>query len=255
MCAHDALFHRAAGGARSASSLFLARRRGQNRRNTKQSDDESKTTTRRTSSRRDAAMKISSLFGVVVLSSSPSNVAFGKDVEGHHRRRREFVTDGYALELPEGYTAEESEGVATSTATIRDATTGTSVAQIRRERTGTMGNYGLRSMFSNVDSFGEQMKGQYDDDGTAEEEEEEGQKKSKSRRGPKELEQSGMYAIELSENRIVGVVVGCKDGENGRKFNQLQTIRAFARVENERKAEDVWEMLESLRLTTGKTCG
>ena len=202
-------------------------------------------------------MKISSLFGVVVLSSSPSNVAFGKDVEGHHRRRRrrEFVTDGYALELPEGYTAEESEGVATSTATIREATTGTSVAQIRRERTGTMGNYGLRSMFSNVDSFGEQMKGQYDDDGTAEEEEEEGQKKSKSRRGPKELEQSGMYAIELSENRIVGVVVGCKDGENGRKFNQLQTIRAFARVENERKAEDVWEMLESLRLTTGKTCG
>jgi len=199
-------------------------------------------------------MKISSLFGFVVLSSSPS-VAFGKD-EGHHRRRRrEFVTDGYALELPEGYTAEESEGVATSTATIRDATTGTSVAQIRRERTGTMGNYGLRSMFSNVDSFGEQMKGQYDDDGTAEEEEEEGQKKSKSRRGPKELEQSGMYAIELSENRIVGVVVGCKDGENGRKFNQLQTIRAFARVENERKAEDVWEMLESLRLTTGKTCG
>ena len=200
-------------------------------------------------------MKISSLFGVVVLSSSPS-VAFGKDFEGHHRRRRrEFVTDGYALELPEGYTAEESEGVSTSTATIRDATTGTSVAQIRRERTGTMGNYGLRSMFSNVDSFGEQMKGQYDDDGTAEEEEEEGQKKSKSRRGPKELEQSGMYAIELSENRIVGVVVGCKDGENGRKFNQLQTIRAFARVENERKAEDVWEMLESLRLTTGKTCG
>lgn len=203
-------------------------------------------------------MKISSLFGVVVLSSSPSNVAFGKDVEGHHRRRREFVTDGYALELPEGYTAEESEGVATSTATIRDATTGTSVAQIRRERTGTMGNYGLRSMFSNVDSFGEQMKGQYEsDDGTAEEEEEEeGQKKSKKRRrGPKELEHSGMYAIELSENRIVGVVVGCKDGENGRKFNQLQTIRAFARVENERKAEDVWEMLESLRLTTGKTCG
>ena len=199
-------------------------------------------------------MKISSLFGVVVLSSSPS-VAFGKD-EGHHRRRRrEFVTDGYALELPEGYTAEESEGVATSTATIRDATTGTSVAQIRRERTGTMGNYGLRSMFSNVDSFGEQMKGQYDDDGTAEEEEEEGQKKSKSRRGPKELEQSGMYAIELSENRIVGVVVGCKDGENGRKFNQLQTIRAFARVENERKAEDVWEMLESLSLTPGETCG
>lgn len=203
-------------------------------------------------------MKISSLFGVVVLSSSPSNVAFGKDVEGHHRRRREFVTDGYALELPEGYTAEESEGVATSTATLRDATTGTSVAQIRRERTGTMGNYGLRSMFSNVDSFGEQMKGQYEsDDGTAEEEEEEeGQKKSKKRRrGPKELEHSGMYAIELSENRIVGVVVGCKDGENGRKFNQLQTIRAFARVENERKAEDVWEMLESLRLTTGKTCG
>ena len=198
-------------------------------------------------------MKISSLFGFVVLSSSPSKIAFGRD-DGQ-QRRREFVTEGYALELPEGYTAEESEGVATSTATIRDATTGTSVAQIRRERTGTMGNYGLRSMFSNVDSFGEQMKGQYDDDGTAEEEEEEGQKKSKSRRGPKELEQSGMYAIELSENRIVGVVVGCKDGENGRKFNQLQTIRAFARVENERKAEDVWEMLESLRLTTGKTCG
>tara|TARA_B100001113_G_C20978054_1_gene564814 strand:- start:511 stop:870 length:360 start_codon:yes stop_codon:yes gene_type:complete len=119
-----------------------------------------------------------------------------------------------------------------------------------------MGNYGLRSMFSNVDSFGEQMKGQYDD-GTAEEEEEEeeGQKRTTRRRGPKELEKSGMYAIELSENRIVGVVVGCKDGENGRKFNQLQTIRAFARVENERKAEDVWEMLESLRLTTGKTCG
>lgn len=198
-------------------------------------------------------MKISSLFGFVVLSSSPSKIAFGRD-DGQ-QRRREFVTDGYALELPEGYTAEESEGVATSTATIRDATTGTSVAQIRRERTGTMGNYGLRSMFSNVDSFGEQMKGQYNDDGTAEEEEEEGQKQSKSRRGPKELEQSGMYAIELSENRIVGVVVGCKDGENGRKFNQLQTIRAFARVENERKAEDVWEMLESLRLTTGKTCG
>jgi len=252
MCAHDALLYRA-GGVCSVSSLFLARRRGSNRRNNKQSDDESKTTTRRTSSRRDAAMKISSLFGFVLLSSSPSKIAFGRD-DGQ-QRRREFVTDGYALELPEGYTAEESEGVATSTATIRDATTGTSVAQIRRERTGAMGNYGLRSMFSNVDSFGEQMKGQYDDDGTAEEEEEEGQKKSKSRRGPKELEQSGMYAIELSENRIVGVVVGCKDGENGRKFNQLQTIRAFARVENERKAEDVWEMLESLRLTTGKTCG
>ena len=153
-------------------------------------------------------MKISSLFGFVVLSSSPSCFR-------ERRRTAEeegFVTDGYALELPEGYTAEESEGVATSTATIRDATTGTSVAQIRRERTGTMGNYGLRNMFSNVDSFGEQMKGQYDDDGTAEEEEEEGQKKSKSRRGPKELEQSGMYAIELNKNRIVGVVVGCKDG-------------------------------------------
>ena len=197
-------------------------------------------------------MKMSSLFGFVLL-SSPSKIAFGRD-DGQ-QRRREFVTDGYALELPEGYTAEESEGVATSTSTIRDANNG-SITQIRRERTGTMGNYGLRSMFSNVDSFGEQMKGQYDD-GTAEEEEEEeeGQKRTTRRRGPKELEKSGMYVIELSENRIVGVVVGCKDGENGRKFNQLQTIRAFARVENERKAEDVWEMLESLRLTTGKTCG
>ena len=251
MGAHDALLYRA-GGVCSVSSLFLARRRGSNRRNNKQSDDESKTTTRRTSSRRDAAMKMSSLFGFVLL-SSPSKIAFGRD-DGH-QRRREFVTDGYALELPEGYTAEESEGVATSTASTRDAQ-GTSVARITRERTGTMGNYGLRSMFSNVDSFGEQMKGQYDD-GTAEEEEEEeeGQKRTTRRRGPKELEKSGMYAIELSENRIVGVVVGCKDGENGRKFNQLQTIRAFARVENERKAEDVWEMLESLRLTTGKACG
>ena len=186
-------------------------------------------------------MKISSLFGFVVLSSSPSKIAFGRD-DGQ-QRRREFVTDGYALELPEGYTAEESEGVATSTATIRDATTGTSFAQIRRERTGTMGNYGLRSMFSNVDSFGEQMKGQYDDDGTAEEEEEEGQKKSKSRRGPKELEQSGMYAIELSENRIVGVVVGCKDGENGRKFNQLQTferLRASKTRERRRTCGRCW---------------
>ena len=59
-------------------------------------------------------MKISSLFGFVVLSSSPSKIAFGRD-DGQ-QRRREFVTDGYALELPEGYTAEESEGVASARA-------------------------------------------------------------------------------------------------------------------------------------------
>ena len=246
MGAHNAL-HR--GGL--CVSLFLARR-GPNRHKRDEKTRETRTTRR---TRRDAVMKIA-LFGFVLLSSSSfpkSNAASNNGKE--EGQRRAFVTDGYALALPEGYTAEESEGVATSRASIRDAK-GTSVAQITRERTGTMGNYGLRSMFSNVESFGEQMKGQYND-GTAEgeEEEEEGQKRTTRRRGPKELEQSGMYAIELSENRIVGVVVGCKDGENGRKFNQLQTIRAFARVENERKAEDVWEMLESLRLTTGKTCG
>ena len=40
-------------------------------------------------------MKMSSLFGFVLL-SSPSKIAFGRD-DGH-QRRREFVTDGYALE-------------------------------------------------------------------------------------------------------------------------------------------------------------
>ena len=105
-----------------------------------------------------------------------------------------------------------------------------------------MGNYGLKSMFPDVDAFGETMKGRYKNDEEDREQE------------ARELDGSGMYAIEVSGNRIVGVVVGCKDGESGRRFNQMQTISAFAEVKDEKQKSDVWGMLESLRLTAGKTC-
>ena len=154
----------------------------------------------------------------------------------------EFVTNGYSMRIPEEeYAYEETEGVATSTLRVRDER-GREVLSVRRERTGTMGNYGLKSMFPDVDAFGETMKGRYKNDEKGGEQE------------ARELDGSGMYAVELSGNRIVGVVVGCKDGESGRRFNQMQTISAFAEVKDEKQKSDVWGMLESLRLTTGKTC-
>lgn len=154
----------------------------------------------------------------------------------------EFVTNGYSMRIPEEeYAYEETEGVATSTLRVRDER-GREVLSVRRERTGTMGNYGLRSMFPDVDAFGETMKGRYKNDEKGGEQE------------ARELDGSGMYAVELSGNRIVGVVVGCKDGESGRRFNQMQTISAFAEVKDEKQKSDVWGMLESLRLTAGKTC-
>ena len=170
-------------------------------------------------------------------SSSRSWYSFAKGVE-----ERKFVTNGYSMRIPEEvYAYEETEGVATSTLRVRDER-GREVLSVRRERTGTMGNYGLRSMFPDVDAFGETMKGRYKN------EEEGGEQEAR------ELDGSGMYAIELSGNRIVGVVVGCKDGESGRRFNQMQTISAFAEVKDEKQKSDVWGMLESLRLTAGKTC-
>jgi hypothetical protein len=170
-------------------------------------------------------------------SSSRSWYSFAKEVG-----ERKFVTNGYSMRIPEEeYAYEETEGVATSTLRVRDER-GREVLSVRRERTGTMGNYGLRSMFPDVDAFGETMKGRYKND-------EEG-----GEREARELDGSGMYAIELSGNRIVGVVVGCKDGESGRRFNQMQTISAFAEVKDEKQKSDVWGMLESLRLTAGKTC-
>ena len=163
--------------------------------------------------------------------------AFAKGEDGS-----EFVTNGYSMRIPEEeYAYEETEGVATSTLRVRDER-GREVLSVRRERTGTMGNYGLRSMFPDVDAFGETMKGRYKNDEKGGEQE------------ARELDGSGMYAIELSGNRIVGVVVGCKDGESGRRFNQMQTISAFAEVKDEKQKSDVWGMLESLRLTAGKTC-
>jgi hypothetical protein len=162
--------------------------------------------------------------------------------------KKRLVSDGYSIELEEKYTAEESKGVSTSTQTIKDES-GNIIATIRSEPTGTMGNYGLQSMFANVDEFGEKMKGRYKNA-----DEDENSSGESNKRAAKELEGSGMYAIELSGNRVVGIVVGCKDGENGRKFNQMQTISAFAQANDERKKEEAWSILESLRLTTGKTC-
>jgi hypothetical protein len=162
---------------------------------------------------------------------------------------RTLLNDGYSIELEEKYTSEESKGVSTSTQIIKDES-GNIIATIRSEPTGTMGNYGLQSMFANVDEFGEKMKGRYKNA-----EEDENSSGESSKRAAKELEGSGMYAIQLSGNRVVGIVVGCKDGENGRKFNQMQTISAFAQAKDEGKKEEAWRILDSLRLTTGKTCG
>jgi len=181
---------------------------------------------------------------------------------------RTLLNDGYSIELEEKYTSEESKGVSTSTQIIKDES-GNIIATIRSEPTGTMGNYGLQSMFANVDEFGEKMKGRYknaeEDENTSGESSKRAAKElegsgmyasgESSKRAAKELEGSGMYAIELSGNRVVGIVVGCKDGENGRKFNQMQTISAFAQAKDERKKEEAWRILDSLRLTTGKTCG
>ncbi len=196
---------------------------------------------RRGGGRRGVALSLGGSFAAAVFagrgsSSSRSWYSFAKGVE------RKFVTNGYSIRIPEEkYAYEETEGVATSTLRVRDER-GREVLSVRRERTGTMGNYGLRSMFPDVDAFGETMKGRYKND-------EEG-----GEREARELDGSGMYAIELSGNRIVGVVVGCKDGESGRRFNQMQTISAFAEVKDEKQKSDVWGMLESLRLTAGKTC-
>ena len=162
--------------------------------------------------------------------------------------KKRLVSDGYSIELDEKYTAEESKGVSTSTQTIKDES-GNIIATIRSEPIGTMGNYGLQSMFANVDEFGEKMKGRYKNA-----DEDENSSGESSKRAAKELEGSGMYAIELSGNIVVGIVVGCKDGENGSKFNQMQTISAFAQANDERKKEEAWSILESLRLTTGKKC-
>ena len=197
---------------------------------------------RRGKGRRSVALSLGGSFAAAVFagrgsSSSRSWYSFAKGVE-----ERKFVTNGFSMSIPEEeYAYEETEGVATSTLRVRDER-GREVLSVRRERTGTMGNYGLRSMFPDVDAFGETMKGRYKND-------EEG-----GEREARELDGSGMYAIELSGNRIVGVVVGCKDGESGRRFNQMQTISAFAEVKDEKQKSDVWGMLESLRLTAGKTC-
>ena len=197
---------------------------------------------RRGGGRRSVALSLGGSFAAAVFagrgsSSSRSWYSFAKGVG-----ERKFVTNGYSMRIPEEeYAYEETEGVATSTLRVRDER-GREVLSVRRERTGTMGNYGLRSMFPDVDAFGETMKGRYKND-------EEG-----GEREARELDGSGMYAIELSGNRIVGVVVGCKDGESGRRFNQMQTISAFAEVKDEKQKSDVWGMLESLRLTAGKTC-
>ena len=197
---------------------------------------------RRGGGRRGVALSLGGSFAAAVFagrgsSSSRSWYSFAKEVG-----ERKFVTNGYSMRIPEEkYAYEETEGVATSTLRVRDER-GREVLSVRRERTGTMGNYGLRSMFPDVDAFGETMKGRYKND-------EEG-----GEREARELDGSGMYAIELSGNRIVGVVVGCKDGESGRRFNQMQTISAFAEVKDEKQKSDVWGMLESLRLTAGKTC-
>ena len=197
---------------------------------------------RRGGGRRSVALSLGGSFAAAVFagrgsSSSRSWYSFAKGVG-----ERKFDTNGYSIRIPEEkYAYEETEGVATSTLRVRDER-GREVLSVRRERTGTMGNYGLRSMFPDVDAFGETMKGRYKND-------EEG-----GEREARELDGSGMYAIELSGNRIVGVVVGCKDGESGRRFNQMQTISAFAEVKDEKQKSDVWGMLESLRLTAGKTC-
>ena len=177
---------------------------------------------------------------------SKTDAAFASSSLSSSKKR--LVSDGYSIELDEKYTAEESKGVSTSTQTIKDES-GNIIATIRSEPTGTMGNYGLQSMFANVDEFGEKMKGRYKNA-----DEDENSSGESNKRAAKELEGSGMYAIELSGNRVVGIVVGCKDGENGRKFNQMQTISAFAQANDERKKEEAWSILESLRLTTGKTC-
>ena len=175
---------------------------------------------------------------------SKTDAAFASSSLSSSKKR--LFSDGFSIELDEKYTAEESKGASTSTQTIKDES-GNIIATIRSEPTGTMGNYGLQSMFANVDEFGEKMKGRYKN---AEDE----NSNESNKRAAKELEGSGMYAIELSGNRVVGIVVGCKDGENGRKFNQMQTISAFAQANDERKKEEAWSILESLRLTTGKTC-
>ena len=168
---------------------------------------------------------------------SKTDAAFASSSLSSSKKR--LFSDGYSIELDEKYTAEESKGVSTSTQTIKDES-GNIIATIRSEPTGTMGNYGLQSMFANVDEFGEKMKGRYKN---AEDE----NSNESNKRAAKELEGSGMYAIELSGNRVVGIVVGCKDGENGGSLircKRLARLRKRTTRGRKRKRGRFWNRFD-----------
>ena len=117
---------------------------------------------------------------------------------------------------------------------------GTLMLRIKREPTGTMGNYGLDSMFRDEVDFEEKMKGKY--------------RRATATKSAKRSTKNGMYSVEFDNNKLVGVVVGCKGGPNARKFNQLQTITVYGEASDESSMDVLRKMVDSFRLTAGTTC-
>lgn len=117
---------------------------------------------------------------------------------------------------------------------------GTLMLRIKREPTGTMGNYGLDSMFRDEIDFEEKMKGKY--------------RRATATKSAKRSTKNGMYSVEFDNNKLVGVVVGCKGGPNARKFNQLQTITVYGEASDESSMDVLRKMVDSFRLTAGTTC-
>ena len=154
--------------------------------------------------------------------------------------------DGYTIELPFNVSSVTTKGDVGKTKEITQSSmsfkndNGTLMLRIKREPTGTMGNYGLDSMFRDEIDFEEKMKGKY--------------RRATATKSAKRSTKNGMYSVEFDNNKLVGVVVGCKGGPNARKFNQLQTITVYGEASDESSMDVLRKMVDSFHLTAGTTC-
>lgn len=184
----------------------------------------------------------SKLSGLVVGAGIGVSVILGQGISPPPAFAQPYVSDGFTFETPSVWRVEESVGFSSIKLNVfPDGGDSPAVAVVTREPTFTMGAQGLDSLYGTSEFFGEKVAG--------------------TRKGELALSRqttSGDAFIaegtEEDTRWIELVAVGCRSGENARKYNLLQTVKLIGMTRDDTVFASLVEIANSFTLTDGKTC-
>jgi len=204
--------------------------------------------------RRAACVGVGAAIGAGVFSPSPPPRAAAASVPKPEYETSivtsttTYAGDGFRMTLPVGWTTAEQPGVSQSRVALFDAS-GAKAATIFLEPTASMANKGLASLFADATDFGLKAAG----------------RRNGSLAAARNGSADGVYIAEGTNARgdapwVEMIAVGCRSGENAKKFNLSQTIRVASEasvgvgVGSAEVLDGLRAVMESFELTAGASC-